>query len=164
MTQDHEICIVSGDLNYRIDGLSRDAVVDAIESGNLPKLLEHDQLLQTKQRDAAFVLRRFKEGQLTFNPTYKYDVGTNRYDTSEKRRVPAWCDRILYRGSRNKVMQTEYRRHELKVSDHRPVSARFKMQVKTIKPDKRLEVRRRCEREFQRVKAQEVQEMKEQIM
>lgn len=161
MVGDHEICIVSGDLNYRIDGLSRDAVVDAVESGNLSKLSEHDQLHQSRQRDAAFMLRKFHEGRLTFNPTYKYDPGTDRYDTSEKRRVPAWCDRILYRGSRDKVRQTEYRRHELRVSDHRPVSGRFVMRVKTIRPDKRLEVRRRCEHEFQRVKAEMVQEASE---
>jgi len=154
MIMDHEICIISGDLNYRIDGLPRDSVTAAIQSGDLETLIEHDQLSQTRQRNPAFVLRAFNEERIMFDPTYKYDVGTNRYDTSEKRRTPAWCDRILYRGIGDKVKQTEYRRHELKASDHKPVSARFVMRIKTIKADKRLEVRRKCEQEFVKVKKQ----------
>jgi len=152
MVMDHEICIINGDLNYRIDGLPRDTVTAAIQSGDLKKLIEHDQFTQTRHRNPAFILRAFREERITFDPTYKYDVGTNRYDTSEKRRTPAWCDRILYRGTGDKIQQTEYRRHELKTSDHRPVSGRFTMRIKTIKADKRLEVRRQCEQEFLKVK------------
>jgi len=152
MIMDHEICIINGDLNYRIDGLPRDTVNTAIQSGDLKKLIEHDQLSQTRHRNPAFILRAFREEPITFDPTYKYDVGTNRYDTSEKRRIPAWCDRILYRGTGNKVQQTEYRRHELNASDHRPVSGRFDLKIKTIKADKRLEMRKKCEQEFLKVK------------
>ncbi len=32
----------------------------------------------------------YEEGPLIFRPTYRYDVGTNTYDTSEKMRIPAW--------------------------------------------------------------------------
>ena len=136
MISDHEICIVNGDLNYRIDTMGRDTVVKAVCSNNLPKLLERDQLLVSKRRNPSFCMRAFMECPITFAPTYKYDIGSDKYDTSEKRRAPAWCDRILYRGA-GKIKQLSYKRHELRVSDHRPVSGHFKMRIKTVDTAKR---------------------------
>jgi endonuclease/exonuclease/phosphatase family metal-dependent hydrolase len=137
MIMDHEICILYGDLNYRIDTMGRDTVVNAVKAKNLSKLLDRDQLLASKRRNPWFKLRAFHELPITFAPTYKYDVGTDNYDTSEKKRSPAWCDRILYRG-KNKVEQLDYQRHEVRVSDHRPVTANFEMVIKKISPKKRV--------------------------
>lgn len=39
----------------------------------------------------------FTEGPLYFRPTYKLDVGVDRYDSGPKRRVPAWTDRVLFK-------------------------------------------------------------------
>lgn len=44
---------------------------------------------------AAF--KGFKEAKIYFPPTYKYDVGTQQFDTSSKQRAPAYTDRILYK-------------------------------------------------------------------
>lgn len=134
MILDNESCILNGDLNYRIDAMSRDSIVNAARQQAYAKLLERDQLLLSRRNKPGFRLRNFHEGQIAFAPTYKYDIGTDTYDTSEKRRSPAWCDRILYRG---KVRQLEYRRHEVRVSDHRPVSSAFEMRIKTIRQDAR---------------------------
>ena len=50
-----------------------------------------------KRRISLQVFHGFIEGGLDFPPTYKYDEFSDDYDTSEKCRVPAWCDRVLWR-------------------------------------------------------------------
>ena len=151
MIMDHEICILNGDLNYRIDTMGRDTVVRAVKAHDLSKLLERDQLLVSRRRNPGFILRAFNESPITFAPTYKYDIGTDRYDTSEKGRAPAWCDRLLYRGP-GRVKQLTYQRHELRVSDHRPVSGIFKMRIKSVEAEKRALILQQCEEKFQQVK------------
>jgi len=154
MILDHELCLLNGDLNYRIDTMSRDTVVIAVKANNLGKLLERDQLLVAKRRNPTFRLRAFAEMPITFAPTYKYDVGTDNYDSSEKKRSPAWCDRILYRG-RGRIRQLDYTRHEVRVSDHRPVSGKFILTVKTVDPRRRAATWNDCQQRFEDVKQRE---------
>lgn len=153
MILDHEICILNGDLNYRIDAMTRDAVVRAVRENNLKKLLDRDQLNLSKKRNPAFRLKLFQEMPIDFAPTYKYNVGTDQYDTSEKKRSPAWCDRVLFRGL-GRIKCTEYRRWEVHASDHRPVTARFKMRVKSIDPDRRERVWRKTSAEYDQFRRQ----------
>ncbi|KAI2471903.1 DNase I-like protein [Annulohypoxylon bovei var. microspora] len=154
MVLDHELCLLNGDLNYRIDTMSRDTVVIAVKQNNLAKLLERDQLLVARRRNPAFKLRAFDEMHIEFPPTYKYDVGTDNYDTSEKKRSPAWCDRLLHRGF-GRIQQFEYRRHEVRVSDHRPVTGQFKFTVKSISPKKRTLAWADCQQRFENLKGKE---------
>lgn len=147
MVLDHEICVLNGDLNYRIETMGRETVIKAIDAKQYHRLLERDQLLVSRRRNPGFRLRDFQESPILFAPTYKYDIGTDHYDTSEKHRTPAWCDRILYRGS-GKVEQLEYQRHELQISDHRPVSGIFAVTIKRIIPSKRTEAWEACEERF----------------
>ena len=148
MVLDHEICILNGDLNYRIDAMPRDTVVKAVKEKNIAKLLDRDQLLLSRRKNPAFRLRVFQEMPITFAPTYKYNVGTDDYDSSEKKRAPAWCDRILFRGA-GRIKCEDYRRWEVRVSDHRPVSARLKIRIKKIDEQKRKQVWKSIERGFQ---------------
>jgi hypothetical protein len=148
---DHEVCILNGDLNYRIDAIPRNTVVDMIKRNEFSKLLERDQIMVSRRRVSGFRLSTFAEAPITFAPTYKYDVGTDNYDSSEKKRSPAWCDRLLYRGP-GRIKQIEYRRHEVKVSDHRPVSGTFKIRVKTIDPKKREKAKEKCYKAFGEVR------------
>ena len=125
-------------MNYRIDQ-RREAVVAAIHSGELDSLLVHDQLHKEMKYNRGFRLRTFQEGPLTFAPTYKYDRRSTEFDTSEKRRTPAWCDRILWRScDPERVVQYRYRRYEATISDHRPVSAAFAVTVKAVRHDARM--------------------------
>ncbi|KAH8020603.1 hypothetical protein HPB51_002552 [Rhipicephalus microplus] len=92
---DHEQIFWLGDLNYRLTDLEHDRVKSLVDQGLLEKLLEHDQLRQQQQQAKAF--GGYTEGPITFRPTYKYAPGTQLWDTSEKQRAPAWCDRILWK-------------------------------------------------------------------
>ena len=53
------------------------------------------QLLKAKKEGK--VAEGYDEGPLEFAPTYKFDPMSDTYDTSDKARVPAWTDRILFR-------------------------------------------------------------------
>ncbi|XP_078491504.1 synaptojanin [Ciona intestinalis] len=134
----HDFVFWCGDFNYRID-LGRDEVKQAIKEEKWEKLKEFDQLLVQKKMGNCF--KGFNEGETNFAPTYKYDLFSDDYDTSEKCRVPAWTDRILWKRKNwlsddqaSVLVETNspmppsgkllyYRREELKTSDHRPVVA-----------------------------------------
>ncbi|KAI0030392.1 Endonuclease/exonuclease/phosphatase [Vararia minispora EC-137] len=142
MVLDHEIVFLNGDMNYRIDA-RRDVVIAATAAGDYQALLTHDQLLKEMRFNRGFRLRTFREGALDFAPTYKYDRRTDTYDSSEKRRTPAWCDRVLWRvRDQARVQLLSYRRYEANVSDHRPVSAAFRVRVKSVRMDERARVKR----------------------
>ena len=91
----------------------------------------------------------FHEGPITFAPTYKYDLFSEDYDTSEKCRVPAWTDRVLWR--RRRLQKTDppggwsagschwYGRAELKQSDHRPILAVLDVEVLKVDTRRREE-------------------------
>ncbi|XP_058633590.1 inositol polyphosphate 5-phosphatase K [Onychostoma macrolepis] len=144
---DHDVVFWFGDLNFRIDDLDMQVVKSAIDNNKLSTLWEKDQLNMAK--DSESVLEGFHEGPLKFPPTYKFDVGTDTYDTSGKKRKPAWTDRILWKlrpmaqvgNSMSKrsslsgltsgtcVSQHFYRSHmEFTTSDHKPVSSIFTLQ------------------------------------
>ena len=65
-------------------------------------------------------LHGFKEGKLTFPPTYKYNSDSGRYDTTSARK-PAWTDRVLWSGS--DVELATYAPKQLTGSDHKPLHA-----------------------------------------
>ena len=123
-----------GDLNYRIDA-DRDQVIRMINVQDWRGLYPYDQLLA--QRKEGRVFEGFEEAPIYFGPTYKFDVGTQDYDTSDKCRCPAWCDRILYRG--DEIFPLLYNAHvEYVASDHKPVSGWFSVVVKHQDMQKRL--------------------------
>ncbi|KAK0205841.1 DNase I-like protein [Desarmillaria ectypa] len=142
---DHEMVFINGDMNYRIDQ-RRDAIVASVRANEWESMLPHDQLLKEIKYNRGCRLRGFSEGPLAFPPTYKYDRRSDEYDSSEKRRSPAWCDRVLWRARvPSRVEQIHYRRYEANVSDHRPVSSAFRMTIKSV----RHEIRQKYKSEMQ---------------
>ena len=66
-------------------------------------LLAHDQL-HAQMRERKAFHNGWREGPIDFLPTYKYDVGSvGMFDSSEKRRGPSWCDRILFRTRQDRI-------------------------------------------------------------
>lgn len=106
-----------GDLNYRID-LGTDACIETInrwrEDGDmtcLMTLIEKDQLTVSKKKGLIF--EGFEEGDLNFVPTYKYDLLSEKWDSSEKARSPAWTDRILYTTRGHEIVNKHYGKYSI---------------------------------------------------
>ncbi|XP_051255782.1 synaptojanin-1 isoform X8 [Dicentrarchus labrax] len=163
----HDYVFWCGDFNYRIS-LPNEEVKDLIRQQNWDALTSGDQLLD--QKNAGLVFRGFIEGKLDFAPTYKYDLFSEDYDTSEKCRTPAWTDRILWKrrkwnfdktaeemnvvGATSTSGENEedpenpwspgilkyYGRAELKTSDHRPVVAIMDVDILEVDPEDRHQV------------------------
>lgn len=86
--------IFMGDLNYRI-ALDYDTVISYVKNKNLKDLINEDQLTITRKNDN--VIGKFNEPEIKFNPTFKFDKNSDIYDTSPKKRIPSWTDRVLIR-------------------------------------------------------------------
>ncbi|PWY77149.1 SacI domain and endonuclease/exonuclease/phosphatase family protein [Aspergillus sclerotioniger CBS 115572] len=125
--EDHDTVVWLGDFNYRI-GLGNQKARELAQQKDFQTLYDNDQL--NLQMLAGRAFQFYTEGPITFHPTYKYDVGRDDYDTSEKARIPAWCDRILWRGSN--LRQTKYSAADLRLSDHRPVWALFTCMINVV--------------------------------
>ncbi|XP_039108014.1 synaptojanin-2 isoform X2 [Hyaena hyaena] len=152
----HDYVFWCGDFNYRID-LTYEEVFYFVKRQDWKKLLEFDQL--QLQKSSGKIFKDFHEGTIDFGPTYKYDVGSAAYDTSDKCRTPAWTDRVLWWRKRHPFDRTAgdlnlldndvdadsmvrhswspgalkyYGRAELQASDHRPVLAIVEVEVQEV--------------------------------
>lgn len=125
--------------------MDKDELKELIKVGDYESVLKCDQL--RKQQKEGNVFKNFIEGDIYFPPTYKYDLFSDDYDTSEKCRAPAWTDRVLWK-RRQQAPETEanpgrlvhYGRAELKQSDHRPVIAVIDIEARQIDTERRQEV------------------------
>uniref|UniRef100_A0A671RIP2 Synaptojanin-1 n=1 Tax=Sinocyclocheilus anshuiensis TaxID=1608454 RepID=A0A671RIP2_9TELE len=160
----HDYVFWCGDFNYRIS-IPNEETKELIRQQNWDALIAGDQLVE--QKNAGQVFRGFIEGKLDFAPTYKYDLFSEDYDTSEKCRTPAWTDRVLWKRRKWNFDKTAeelelnvvgapvneedqypwspgelkyYGRAELKTSDHRPVVAIIDVDILEVDPEARHQV------------------------
>lgn len=144
----HDYIFWCGDFNYRID-MEKDELKDLLKQGDIGSVLQYDQL--RIQQNTGSVFNEFFEGEISFPPTYKYDLFSDDYDTSEKCRAPAWTDRVLWRRRKQSPdadkhpnwhpgRLVHYGRAELKQSDHRPVIAIIDVEICKIDKQRRSQV------------------------
>lgn len=129
-------------MNFRLynpynenDNYTPEEIREMIKKDKLHDLLTNDQLSMAMCQGRAF--SEMVERLPQFPPTFKFVVDSNKYDM---KRRPAWCDRILYR-ARNKIIkncslhleQISYKSHpSYMISDHKPVSSEFKINVSIL--------------------------------
>ncbi|XP_008788687.2 type I inositol polyphosphate 5-phosphatase 2 isoform X2 [Phoenix dactylifera] len=128
----HDRIFWFGDLNYRLN-ISDAEVRELVAKKRWDELMNFDQLNNELRKGRIF--DGWREGRISFPPTYKYEINSNRYvgenaREGEKKRSPAWCDRILWSGKG--IRQLSYWRSDLSLSDHRPVSAIFLVEVEVF--------------------------------
>ncbi|KAL8596572.1 hypothetical protein ACOMHN_059713 [Nucella lapillus] len=120
-----------GDLNFRLER-RRNAVEGKVsqinDSEDIPHfedLLGADQL--SKYITEGKIFEGFQEGRINFQPTFKFDINTDKYDSSSKMRIPSYTDRVLWRTrKKNQVSCLHYDAvMKIKASDHRAVYAFF---------------------------------------
>lgn len=133
--EDHKTIIWFGDFNYRI-GIGNERARQLIDQRDLSTLYENDQLNLQMVHGKAFP--HYSETTPNFCPTYKFNLGTDVYDTSEKARIPAWCDRILTRG--DNLWQLYYDSAPLRFSDHRPVWGMFRCTISVVDQAKKDQI------------------------
>ncbi|XP_076633457.1 inositol-3-phosphate synthase isoform X3 [Colletes latitarsis] len=99
VTQNFDCVFWCGDLNFRL-AQPREEVIQWVTDTCFPQqspINLHKDQLRTILNEGA-VLRGFEEASIMFPPTYKYDPGTQNFDSSSKQRTPAYTDRILFKG------------------------------------------------------------------
>lgn len=75
------------------------------------------------------------EGEITFLPTSKFELGTNNYDSSRKC-IPSYDSRILYvNNPKNLRLQSYQSVKNINFSSHKPLSAVFEVRTRVAMSD-----------------------------
>nr|XP_011464429.1 PREDICTED: type I inositol 1,4,5-trisphosphate 5-phosphatase 12 isoform X2 [Fragaria vesca subsp. vesca] len=138
-----DVVVFLGDFNYRLFGISYDEARDFVSQRCFDWLREKDQL--RAEMKAGKVFQGMREALIRFPPTYKFErhqAGLAGYDSGEKKRIPAWCDRIIYRDNRSvpvsecslecpvvsAILQYDACM-DVTDSDHKPVRCKLALQI-----------------------------------
>ncbi|TNN09185.1 72 kDa inositol polyphosphate 5-phosphatase isoform 1 [Schistosoma japonicum] len=89
-----DVVFWAGDLNFRIQRprhLVENVINGKYKHKTFEALLCADELLNAQSQGTVF--QNFDEGRIRFPPTYKFDINSDVYDSSEKQRVPSYTHR-----------------------------------------------------------------------
>ncbi|XP_044460898.1 type I inositol polyphosphate 5-phosphatase 12-like isoform X2 [Mangifera indica] len=152
---DADMVIFFGDFNYRLFGISYDEARDFVSQRCFDWLREKDQLRAEMKEGKVF--QGMREAIIRFPPTYKFErhrPGLAGYDSGEKKRIPAWCDRIIYRDNRGGATTAECSLDcpivssiilydacmDVTESDHKPVHCKFHVKIAHVDRSERRQV------------------------
>eukprot|EP01083_Nonionella_stella_P282322 960703_1 len=133
--------ILMGDLNYRVDFFGEkhenkpeenvykkacvllDKIAKKKGKNKYNEILKNDQLNNSIKGNEAFI--GFNELSVGFAPTFKMERKSGMYYINK--RLPAWCDRILWKCCDGvNIKANGYKMYnDVSVSDHKPVSCVF---------------------------------------
>ncbi|XP_057682227.1 phosphatidylinositol polyphosphate 5-phosphatase type IV isoform X2 [Corythoichthys intestinalis] len=79
-----------GDFNFRLghERVGVESIIKRTAGHDVDALMEHDQLV--KEMKDGSIFKGFREAEIHFLPTYKFDIGSDVYDTSAKKRTPSY--------------------------------------------------------------------------
>lgn len=141
--RDHDLVIVAGDLNYRLT-LPYETAVQLASANRISELLQYDQLTN-ELKNPHTPWQNFIAFTPTHVPTYRFDIGTDNYDTSEKHRIPSFTDRICV-WSRRKSMESRIHLDglsaliDVRSSDHKPVLGLLRVPISVEVPAQKSQV------------------------
>ncbi|KPA75083.1 putative inositol/phosphatidylinositol phosphatase [Leptomonas pyrrhocoris] len=141
--RDHDLVIVAGDLNYRLT-LPYETAVQLASANRTVELLQYDQLTN-ELKNPHTPWQNFIAFAPNHAPTYRFDIGTDTYDTSEKRRIPSFTDRVCV-WSRRKSMESRIHLDglaalmDVRSSDHKPVQALLRVPISVEVPSQKAQV------------------------
>nr|CAC81919.1 inositol 1,4,5-trisphosphate 5-phosphatase [Arabidopsis thaliana] len=141
-----DMVVFFGDFNNRLFGISYDEARDFVSQRSFDWLREKDQL--RAEMKAGRVFQGMREAIITFPPTYKFErhrPGLGGYDSGEKKRIPAWCDRVIFRDTRTSpesecsldcpvvasIMLYDACM-DVTESDHKPVRCKFHVKIEHV--------------------------------
>ena len=132
----NDFYFIFGDLNFRLRNLNSEGfykLIDQIETNEIEikklqnyneKLFEYDSLNNYLYKK--YIDYYIMEKEINFLPTYKLIKNKKNYNL---KRVPAWCDRILYKCGKGNIRNIFYDSIECFESDHKPIVGYFQIKL-----------------------------------
>ena len=140
--KEHNYYFYFGDINTRLNlTLDNPELIELIKyhsedtNTDFESLVKNDQFIQYQKE--SIVIKEMDEAKINFSPTYKYIIGTTKYDINN--RIPSWCDRIFFK-KYSETKPLAYNKCLLTISDHQPIYGLYRITVDIVDHEKRRKI------------------------